>query len=63
MVMKKKMLGSVIGLELAYLLVLSRVAPADSWHTHYLSTGHAQLLAFAFGSMAWYFRVVKLTTY
>jgi len=60
MVMKKKMLGSVIGLELIYLLVLSRVAPADSWHTHYLSTGHAQLLAFAFGSMAWYFRTIKI---
>ena len=60
MVMKKKVLSSIIGLELLYLLVLSRVVPADSWHTHYLTTGHAQLLAFAFGSMAWYFRTIKI---
>lgn len=60
MVMKKIVLGSVIGLELMYLLALSFIAPNDSWHAFYLSTGHAQLLAFSVGSMVWYFRKTQV---
>ena len=61
MVMRKSVLGSVIGLELFYLLFLGQIA-GDHWHTGYFTSGHAQLLAFSIGSMAWYFREIKIPT-
>ena len=60
MVMRKRILGSVIGLEFLYLLFFSQIAAQESWHAGYLTTGHAQLLAFSIGSMAWYFREIKI---
>jgi peptidoglycan/LPS O-acetylase OafA/YrhL len=63
MVMKKRILLAIIVLELLYLLFLSQLAPVPqfkSWHSLYLTTGHAQLLAFSMGSMAWYFRGIRI---
>ncbi|RUM94613.1 MAG: hypothetical protein DSZ28_02295 [Thiothrix sp.] len=63
MVMRKRILGSIIGLELLYLLFLSQIAAVpqyDKWHSEYLTTGHAQLLAFTIGAMAWYIRELRI---
>lgn len=60
LVMRKSILWAVISFELLYLVFLGTLAPLEHWHGWYLTTGHAQLLAFSVGAAAWYFRETRV---
>ncbi len=61
-VMRKGVLLLIIGLELAYLTAVSQLGPQhfDGWHEAYFTTGHATLLAFSVGALAYYYRQVEI---
>lgn len=61
-VMRKRILAVIIGFELLYLAVLGIWGPADygSWHQGYLTTGHAAILAFCVGALAYYYREFRI---
>jgi peptidoglycan/LPS O-acetylase OafA/YrhL len=61
-VLRKRILATIIVLELVYVVVLSQLGPQyfDGWHEAYFTTGHATLLAFCVGALAYYYRQVVI---
>ena len=61
-VMRKGVLVAIIVLELIYVAAVAQLGPQhfDGWHEAYFTTGHATLLAFAVGALAYYYRQVEI---
>ena len=61
-VLRKGVLLAIIVLELIYVGVVAQLGPQhfDGWHEAYFTTGHATLLAFAVGALAYYYRQVEI---
>ncbi len=64
-VMRKGILALIIGLELLYVAAVSQLGPQhfDGWHEAYFTTGHATLLAFCVGALAYYYRQVEIPSW
>ena len=61
-VMRKGILLLIIVLELIYVAAVSQLGPQhfDGWHEAYFTTGHATLLAFCVGALAYYYRNIEI---
>ena len=61
-VMRKGNLALIIVLELLYVAAVSQLGPQhfDGWHEAYFTTGHATLLAFCVGALAYYYRNIEI---
>ena len=61
-VLRRGALAAIIVFELLYVAALSQLGPQhfDGWHEAYFTTGHATLLAFCVGALAYYYRQVVI---
>lgn len=61
-VTRKKVLIAIIAFELIYLFGIAYFGDQSysAWHQGYLTTGHAAILAFCVGALAFYYRDIQL---